>query len=87
MSDIKDGGPAFACAAFGPSGDMVVEAGMSLRDWYAGMALQGIAASRPNVNIPDEKDFNVDGPHILAGRVAALSYLYADAMIKARGEK
>ena len=44
MSDRKDGGPAF------PQGDSTeyggdVTGGMTLRQWYAGMALHGIMAN------------------------------------------
>lgn len=35
----KDGGPAFACAS-----NHGYQGGMSLRDWFAGMALQGMLA-------------------------------------------
>lgn len=42
--------------------------GMSLRDWFAGMALEGLLASRM-----DLKDFE---------HVACAAYMLADAMIK-----
>src|SRR5690606_6844808 len=72
MSDINDGGPAFPVQAsypYGPSD------GMSLRDWLAGMALQGLL-SRSD---PDED---------WATRYECFSedaYLYADAMLAHRG--
>ena len=46
---------------------------MTLRDWFAGMALQGICAHQ------DTLGFSVDG-------IVKKSYQMADAMIRARGE-
>ena len=51
------------------------EAGMSLRDWFAGQALAGILAYRSL----DQYGAFIQGP-----RVAERAYLYADAMLKAR---
>lgn len=41
---------AFPCAAFGPTeNDFIHQRGMGLRDWFAGMAMQGLlAADRAN---------------------------------------
>jgi len=57
---------------------------LSLRDWFAGMALQGIT------NNPDSGIFlswSSDELSEYAKRIAKLSYLYADEMIKASKEK
>lgn len=69
----NDGGPAFPCfeqkegwTTLQPIG------GMSLRDWYAGMALQGLLAR------PDHYEWE------LIDVAASDSYRYADAMLKAR---
>jgi len=43
--------------------------GMTLRDWFAGMAMQGICASGPDISNPV---------------IAAEAYALADAMIKQR---
>lgn len=70
-----DGGPAFPRVY--PRGvEDLTSGGMSLRDWYAGMALQGLLASRP-----------LDGGDAdrMAENASALSYIVADAMLKARG--
>lgn len=74
MTDkIDDGGPAFQ----GYYGDyMEPHTGMSLRDWYAGMALQGIIAGCFSGN---NQGFTVEG------NVTA-AYEYADAMLRARGK-
>ena len=50
MSDDKDGGPAFARPMSqdgdGPRAEVfIAQDGMSLRDWFAGMALQGLLAN------------------------------------------
>lgn len=70
----NDGGPAFP-----RSGDQVSvtpQDGMSLRDWLAGMALQGHRANSD----PRLRDV---APSI----VASWSYADADAMLKVREEK
>ena len=70
-SKIDDGGPAF------PVGDVKTHGtfGMSLRDWFAGMAMQGLVAS------------NDDGAGDRIDDVPRYAYSIADAMLKARGEK
>jgi len=36
---------AFPCAAFGPTeNDFIHQRGMTMRDWFAGMAMQGICS-------------------------------------------
>ena len=65
MSTINDGGPAFPVG----SGDMRDPVGMSLRDYFAAAAMQGICAS---------------GPMITDDVIALEAYSIADAMIKAR---
>lgn len=59
-----DGGPAFACAA-----DEGHQEGMSLRDWFAGMAMQ--AYLNANTNSDDAK-------------VDVWAYATSDAMIEER---
>lgn len=59
---------------------MDVEGGLTIRDWFAGMALQGWLASWPE-----------SGTHPISNNngstVAELSYSMADAMIAARKEE
>lgn len=69
------GGPAFPF----PSGpeprvDMYHDRweGMSLRDWFAGMALQGMLASWP------------EGVDLKEGTAAVLAYKFSDAMLAER---
>ena len=51
---------------------------ISLRDWLAGMALQRLLAEGA-IQGSGKEDWTTDG-------YAEISYLYADAMLKARGE-
>ena len=73
MTDNDDGGPAFPRPASSADVGYVepAEIGMSLRDWFAGQALAGIAAT----NILNAK---------LGREVATLAYAIADAMLEAR---
>jgi hypothetical protein len=62
---IDDGGPAF------PVPYVTLHTGMTLRDWFAGMALQGRATRLGN-------------PHEHRDLLASDCYDIADAMIEAR---
>lgn len=76
--DIKDGGPAFPCVS-GPHLDenenivYPVQYGMSLRDWFAGMALQGLILTH-------------DGRMVtkVSETLPATAYVIADTMLKVR---
>ena len=52
------------------------DSGMSLRDWFAGIALQGLLAHV----------IGVEGANGRTSKYAERSYQYADAMIAARKE-
>lgn len=56
-----------------PAGCEGYEDGMTLRDWFAGQALAGITGD-PSVEDMDQNE------------IARAAYLYADAMLEARGE-
>lgn len=74
MTARDDGGPAFPTAAMQttPGGPVFGAApGMTLRDWFAGMALQGICHG--NGDVP------FDG-------LAMAAYLVADAMLAERAK-
>ena len=77
---INDGGPAFPAPMFTRQADgqpMCPQefglGGMTLRDWFAGQALQSYLAGRNS----DARDSN-------AVAVAVACYKYADAMLAAR---
>ena len=79
MKKIDDGGPAFPTLEQKTSYKhseqgvdyMSLEGGMSLRDWFAGQALAGLAAI-------------FHGTPSLADEAALRAYQTADAMIRAR---
>jgi hypothetical protein len=74
MSSTKTGGPAFpterpAMSEYGK--------GMTLRDYFAAKALQGLLA--------DPEPFDLwDGDKTIADTYAREAYVYADAMLRAR---
>lgn len=77
MQTIKDGGPAFPA-------DPHAVAGMTLRDYFAAKATQGLACSDMTLwpSGADESDFPTD-----ALFMARTAYLIADAMLAAREVK
>lgn len=81
QDNTGDGGPAFGHAAYGPSDDFTGAPGMSLRDWFAGMALQGLVATGKSISLEaDDIPEQVTYETLAARR----SYKIADAMLKAR---
>ena len=84
-----DGGPAFPV----PDLSKTQCSGLSVRDWFAGIALQGLCASR----IADDSDDGtcellycdagrlVINPLYAAESLGRICYRLADAMIEARG--
>ncbi len=74
---VNDGGQAFPCPNPDFDGNWNKERGlygMPLRDWFAGMALQGYLAGRNN---NPERETLID-------RAVKSCYQYADAMLAAR---
>lgn len=68
----REGGCTFPFAAQGPGGETSeADAGMTLRDWFAGHALAGLVQLMPSRIGFDEQ-------------VASVSYRVADAMIAER---
>jgi hypothetical protein len=76
MSKQNDGG-----AAFPVPDDASDIPGMSLRDWFAGQALAGLASDGERLNAVHEYG---DDP---AQAVALAAYAIADAMLRARGDE
>lgn len=77
MSDIKTGGPAFPLHNHGVQTLGMHLSGMTLRDYFAAKAMQGICAGRDEAGILIHHGFEW---------IASESYKIADAMIKARNE-
>ena len=76
MTKINDGGPAFPDPWGANELSRDASTGMTLRDWFAGMALQGLLAGRKTVA--------TDYANNYAKAILEDSYKYADAMLKAR---
>ena len=73
MSAENDGGPAFPCDSYGIKNGRettIPTNGMSLRDWFAGQALNGLMVSCPHSNV--------------VGWAPKDAYTIADAMLVAR---
>ena len=68
---IDDGGPAFPT--------VLHDYGMSLRDWFAGQALAGLAANTNGIYVHGEKKHDVDA-------YALAAYAMADAMLAERSK-
>ncbi len=83
MSKRDDGGAAFPVSD--EPGNFPLERGMSLRDWFAGMALQGVLALDSSdvarkATAQMAKKFGEATPEVYS----ALAYELADAMLAAR---
>ena len=80
----NDGGPAFpqqgATIQMKDDVYFLDKGGMSLRDWFAGMALQGLIAS------PMRRAEIPEGTVITAEYYVEKAYLVADAMLEARNK-
>lgn len=68
---------AFACTSLNDVGDGHLQEGMSLRDYMAAKAMQGMIASN---------GFLTEQGRLDCENVAGCAYEIADAMLKARGE-
>lgn len=89
ISKKEDSGPAFAGGPAFPTvmdynevgGKILVDAGMSLRDYFAGLAMQGWISTYAQESVhPANMDARTK-------RVAEYSYDMADAMLRAREAK
>ena len=80
MTTINDGGPAFPSTIqyFPDDKNANEEQGMTLRDWFAGQAMQGLIASPRGP---------ANGGTVTDSWVAENAYIVADAMLKAREVK
>lgn len=77
MSKKSDGGQAFPFVTDDDKAEhLTVEWGMSLRDWFAGMALQGLLAMCAGENVNPGT----------AEKAAEVAYEHADAMLNERNK-
>jgi hypothetical protein len=91
VSERNDGGPAFPVIEGCPTKGIRSTDGLSLRDWFAGMALQGLLASRHASDTEDTEDVSAvvymeaGGLFLNATRGAEdysrIAYELADAML------
>lgn len=83
MATKKDGGQAFPCAPGGTGEEFEPGAeGMTLRDYFAGQALNGFFSSPAWMKGADAAALKSDAK--LADALAEFAYQYADAMIAER---
>jgi hypothetical protein len=81
-TEIKDGGPAFPLCTLNPSDGtkFLWQQGMTLRDHFAGLAMQAIFSRSESISCPQSRLDDVE-------KWADYSYQIADAMIAARERK
>ena len=87
MNNPNDGGPAFphlhnSCQRIN---ETEMFPGMSLRDYFAGQAMQGILAGSLLLKIGDVCARKGASEEVFLPAVAALAYHTADAMLAAKG--
>ena len=82
MSEKETGGPAFPGTQYAggikPTGH---SEGMTIRDWFAGMALQGWITAQPTI-----KGVTLNAGDDHAALIASAAYAWADAMLKERSK-
>lgn len=78
--DRHDGGAAWPCSNGGAAG--VEQRGMTLRDWFAGQALDAVVANNTMLN---ELDRTAPAA-VMSAKVARMSYALADAMLAERSK-
>lgn len=89
MADGKDGGPAFPIpnAEMAIAGQTVKETqGMTLRQWYAGLAMQGLLASESDPSPCNDQDNPEPEQKKYAESLAEAAFRLADAMLSASTE-
>jgi len=74
---MNDGGPAFPHTPVDVGAEWAIQTGMSLRDWFAGMALQGILSYEGQWTESQHRRRDV---HVRD------AYQYADAMLAERSK-
>jgi len=78
---MRDGGPAFPHRhedRWQNAEGRITNTGMSLRDWFAGVALQGLCAH------PESKAGSDQNMERYVSMLASISYRVADAMLNER---
>jgi len=73
IGNEKYGGPAFPQTIEFADKSAIIQPGMTLRDWFAGKALEGMLSGE-------------SGFHLVPPNAAELAFEYADAMLKERAK-
>lgn len=87
MNTPNDGGPAFPCSTWELKDGVQIGtpvSGMSLRDWFAGLAMQQMCAG-PGARMVADQDDRYDQTN-WKYIVASNAYMFADAMIAERSK-
>lgn len=92
MSNERDGGPAFPTHKDAEIAYVDHSPGMSLRDWFAGQAMEAIIGkiplladnSVPNTALPGLPEVEYEQGIGIRRAASVLAYKYADAMLAAR---
>ena len=82
--EMNDGGPAFPCGSYDPTTaaeQAPVVSGMSMRDWFAGQALQGVLSSEDRAHQLEDGETIEDAKRRIQREFATWCYQMADAMI------
>lgn len=79
LSFTTNGGPAFPLVFDCGDGTREIYSGMSLRDWFAGMAMQSVISTWPHV-----QNSGIQSESELLRITAEAAYRFADAMLKER---
>ena len=79
-----DGGPVSATLVVKNGDPITPEGGLSIRDWFAGLALQGGLSSTETLQQAALVVLRADGKITLEQMLAIRSYAFADAMLAAR---
>jgi hypothetical protein len=77
---MNDGGPAFPYKFDWPNGASEHNYGLTMRDWFAGLAMQGICAAHAHPQVMWTPGYTQES----ANGIASSAYLLADAMLKER---
>ena len=86
MSEKKDGGPAFPTAGYdGPDHTQAQTEGMTLRDWFAGQALNGLLSAESIqmiIRANRAKEMSLEDRYVQAlNDTVKMSIELADAML------
>ena len=88
MTTTNDGRPAFPCQELGEDGSPMQQLceGLTKREWFAGMALQGLYANSGSAIINNMSCTSADKIRKSLSEIADLVLAQADSMIERSGK-